>query len=81
MDRLFVRRNINLFSIGIFLTLFTLLKFAKPHFLYNDDGTLRDFGVGYKRKTVLPGWFVAIILAILSYLSVLYYITYPKLVR
>ena len=72
MDRLFVRRNINLFSIGIFLTLFTLLNFAKPHFLYNDDGTLRDFGVGYKRKTVLPGWFVAIILAILAgYLAAL----------
>ena len=32
-------------------------------------------------RGILPGWFVAIILAIFSYLSVLYYITYPKLVR
>ena len=81
MDRLFIRRNINLFAIAIFLSAFALLNVAKPNFIYNDDGSLRDFGVGYKRKTVLPGCFVAIILAIFSYLSVLYYITYPKLVR
>lgn len=81
MDRLFIRRNINLFSIAIFLTAFAVLNVARPNFLYNEDGSLRNFGVGYKRKTILPGWFVAIILAIFSYLSVLYYITYPKLVR
>ena len=81
MDRLFIRRNINLFSIAIFLVLFALLNYIKPNFLYNEDGSLRNFGVGYKRKTVLPGWFVAIILAIFSYISVLYYITYPKLIR
>ena len=81
MDRLFIRRNINLFAIAIFLSAFALLNAVKPNFIYNDDGSLRDFGVGYKRKTVIPGWFAAIILAILSYLSVLYYITYPKLVR
>jgi len=81
MNRLIIRRNINLFSIAIFLTLFTLVNYIRPHFLYNDDGSLRNFGVGYRRKTVIPGWFVAIILAIFSYLSVLYYITYPKLTR
>ena len=64
MNRLIIRRNINLFSIAIFLTLFALINYIRPHFLYNDDGSLRNFGVGYRRKTVIPGWFVAIILAI-----------------
>ena len=53
----------------------------KPNFLYNEDGSLREFGMGYRRKTIMPGWLVAIILAILSYISVKYYIIYPKLTK
>ena len=37
------------------------------------------FGVGYKNKTVLPIWLVAITLAILSYLTILYYLIYPRI--
>ena len=81
MNRLFVLRNINLFSITLFLISFSLINMLKPNFLYNKDGSLREFGLGYRKKTIMPGWFVAIILAILSYLSVKYYIIYPKLVR
>lgn len=81
MNRLFVLRNINLFSITLFLLSFSLINMLKPNFLYNKDGSLREFGLGYRKKTIMPGWFVAIILAILSYLSVKYYIIYPKLVR
>lgn len=79
MNRLFVIRNINLFSIAIFLTLFAFINYVKPNFLYNEDGSLREFGLGYRKKTIMPGWFVAIILAIFSYLTVKYYIIYPKL--
>lgn len=79
MNRLFVIRNINLFSIALFMILFSFINFLKPNFLYNQDGSLREFGLGYSRKTILPGWLVAIILAILSYISVKYYIIYPKL--
>ena len=79
MNRLFILRNINLFSIALFLFSFTLINFMKPNFLYNQDGSLREFGIGYRKKTILPGWFVAIILAILSYTSVKYYVVYPKL--
>lgn len=50
----------------------------KPSFIYNDDGSFRRFGLGYKSKTVVPIWFVTILIAILSYLFVLYYITLPK---
>jgi hypothetical protein len=51
----------------------------KPEFLYNKNGSIREFGVGYKNKTILPVWLFSILLGILSYLFVLYYLVYPKL--
>jgi hypothetical protein len=74
----FIRKNINSFAIIIFLASFILLNYFQPGFLYNKDGTLREFGLGHSRKTVLPIWLISIILGILSYLLVLYYITIPK---
>ena len=47
--------------------------------LYDKDSTLRDFGIGYRKKTVLPISIISIILAILSYFFVLYYITIPRI--
>lgn len=74
----FIRKNINSFAIIIFLIAFVLLNFFQPGFLYNNDGSLREFGLGQRRKTILPVWLVSIILGILSYLVVLYYISIPK---
>jgi hypothetical protein len=44
----------------------------KPGFAYNDDGGFRPFGLGYRNKTIVPIWVVAIILAIFSYMIVLF---------
>lgn len=79
MYRTFVRKNITLVSIVIFLFLFTVVVLLKPVFLYNKDGSFRNFGIGYKNKTVVPMWLVAIILAILAYFSVLYFLVSPNL--
>ena len=78
-NRLFIRRNLNSFAIVLFLILFVGIQVTKPGFLYNHDGSLRQFGVGFKRKTVIPAWLLAIVLAILSYVTVLYYIVSPKI--
>ena len=40
---------------------------AKPGFMYNSDGSLRQFGVGRKFTTVIPAWLVAILMAIFLY--------------
>ncbi len=50
----------------------------KPSFIYENDGSFRQFGLGYKKKTVIPIWLITIILAILSYVFILYYLTIPK---
>ena len=79
MLRSFVRNNTTLVSIIIFLVIFGIVQMLMPAFLYNIDGSIREFGVGYKNKTILPLWLFSIILGIISYIFVLYYLTYPKL--
>ena len=69
----FISSHIVLVSIILYIFFFTLVLFYKPHFFYNDDGSLKQFGIGYKNKTILPIWLFFIILGILSYLFVIYY--------
>lgn len=76
MDKGFVRYHKLSVAILLFLALFTIVHVIKPGFLYNKEGGFRPFGVGYRHKTVVPIWLMAIILALLSYLAVLYYLAY-----
>ena len=76
MLRTFTRNNTILVSIVLFLVIFCIFHMIKPSFLYNKDGSLREFGVGYKNKTILPLWLFSIVLGILTYVLVLYYTKY-----
>jgi hypothetical protein len=67
-DRKFILKNKVSFAIILFALFFSIIHFlVKPSLVYMPDGSFREFGVGYKNKTVFPIWLVAIILAILSY--------------
>ena len=79
MNRHYIRENATLFSIVLFLIMFGSIQMMKPSFLYNKDGSIREFGVGYKNKTILPIWLLSLLLGIISYLCVMYYVMYPKL--
>lgn len=79
MVKLFIRNHVILVTIILFLSLFSLLVIMKPKFMFNKDGTIKNFGLGYTKKTVLPIWLIAIILAIISYVVVIYYINWNKL--
>ena len=79
MNRNYIRENATIFSIVLFLIMFGAIQIMKPDFLYNKDGSIREFGVGYRNKTILPIWLLSLILGILSYLFVMYYVAYPKL--
>lgn len=72
MLRTFTRNNTTLVAIMMFLFVFIMVHMLQPSFLYNRDGTLRTFGVGYRNKTILPLWLFSVILGILCYLFVLY---------
>ncbi len=78
INQYFIKRHITSFSILVFLAAFAVIQTFKPRVMYDNDGSLRQFGIGFKRKTVIPAWLVAIIVAILSYLLVLYAST-PRL--
>ncbi len=71
MNRLFIRQHINSFSILLFVILFSTVIYLKPSIIFKDDGSVRQFGIGYKNKTILPIWLATIILAFLSYLTIM----------
>ena len=79
MYRHIVRQNMTLASIILFVIVFGTIQFLKPAFLYNGDGSIREFGIGYKNKTILPIWLLSIVLGILCYLAIMYFIASPKL--
>lgn len=79
MYRNFIRNNTTLVAIILFIIFFGSIQMIKPAFLYNRDGSVREFGIGYKNKTIMPMWLLSIVLGILCYLAVLYFNAFPKL--
>jgi hypothetical protein len=79
MNKNYIREHITLISIILFVFMFGLIIMIKPAFLYNKDGSVREFGIGYKNKTILPIWLLSLILGIVSYLIVMFYLASPKL--
>ena len=79
MYRNYIRQHITFFAIILFVIIYGLIIMMKPAWLYNKDGSIRHFGIGYKNKTIFPIWLLSIILGILCYLAVSYYIIHPRL--
>ena len=78
MYRTYIRQNITLVSVILFIVIFGTINIMKPACFYNNDGSIREFGIGYKNKTILPIWLLSLFLGILSYLAVLYYVSSSK---
>jgi hypothetical protein len=68
-----IRHNKISVAILIYIILFALINSLKPAFMYNSDGSLKEFGVGFRKKTIIPVWLISIFLAIIAYFSVVYY--------
>lgn len=79
MNRNFIKDNVTLIAIILFIAAFTFIQASKPACFYNSNGSIREFGIGYKNKTIFPVWLFSIILGILCYLVVMYYIAHPRL--
>jgi hypothetical protein len=72
VDKKIFRTNRLSVSVLFFLVIFAAIHFFKPALIYTEKGGFRQFGIGYKQKTVIPIWVVSIVLAILCYLLVFY---------
>jgi hypothetical protein len=79
MYKTYIRQNITLVAVILFVIIFGIVQFIKPACFYNRNGSIREFGVGYKNKTILPIWLFSLLLGIVCYLAVLYYINTPKI--
>ena len=79
MYKSYIREHITLIAVILFLVIFGSIQMMKPSCFYNKDGSIREFGIGYKNKTILPIWLLSLLLGIICYLFVLYYISSPKL--
>jgi hypothetical protein len=73
MSPRWVRHNKVSVAIIVYIFLFAIINLLKPAFMYNPDGTLKEFGVGFRKKTIIPVWLISIFLAIIAYFSVMYY--------
>jgi hypothetical protein len=74
LSNTYIRSHKVSLAIFLFIFLMILVHLVKPAFLYDEDGSFRQFGIGYRKKTIVPIWAVSIILAIFSYLAVSYLI-------
>ena len=79
MYKTYIRENITLIAVVLFVIIFGTIQIMKPACFYNRDGSIREFGIGYKNKTILPIWLLSLILGILCYLAVLYYVNFNKI--
>ena len=50
--RTFIQNNIIFTAMILFFLMFIGVSIVKPNCIYNRDGSLKDFGLGFKRKTV-----------------------------
>ena len=79
MYKTYIRQNITLVAVILFVIIFGTIQMMKPACFYNRDGSIREFGIGYKNKTILPIWLLSLLLGIVSYLAVLYYVNANKI--
>ena len=79
MNKTYIRENITLIAVILFVIIFGIIQMMKPACFYNRDGSIREFGIGYRNKTILPIWLLSLVLGILCYLAVLYYVNSNKI--
>jgi hypothetical protein len=75
----YIRENITLVAVMLFVIIFGIIQIMKPACFYNSNGSIREFGIGYRNKTILPIWLFSLLLGIICYLAVLYSINTPKI--
>lgn len=79
--REFVQSRPTLTAIALYGVIYALIVVTKPSLIFNADGSVRQFGLAFSKRTIIPIWLAAIVLAILCYMLVLYYVSAPYLLN
>ena len=78
MNRNFIETNVVVVAIILYMIVYGIITIWKPAFLYKPDNSLRQFGIGYKSKTILPMWLFALLSGIICYLAAIYYMEFQR---
>jgi hypothetical protein len=71
-----IRRNPRLWMVTIYLLLVAAFLYLRPAVAFGKDGQIRPFGTGQKDSTVFPLWWWVFVLAVVSYLTVVWFLNY-----
>ena len=74
-----ILQNPAYYATVLFVGFFFIIVYGFPNLVFEDDGSIRQFGIGFRRKTIFPMWMLAIFLGIISYLLVQMYCLRPKI--
>ena len=72
----FVKNNKLVIIIVLLVSFILVIHQIKPAFLYERNGSIRNFGFGVKSKTIIPLWLIVIVMSILFYIIVDYYVKF-----
>ena len=56
MTKNYIRENPTIIAIVLFVIIYGSIQIMKPSCFYNTDGSIRQFGIGYRNQTILPIW-------------------------
>ena len=79
--REFVQSRPTMAAVVLYIAIYVLIVVTKPSLIFNRDGSVRQFGLAFSRRTIVPIWLAAVVLAVLCYMVVLYYISAPYLLN
>ena len=71
-----IRKSPKLWIVAVYLFLVAGFLYLKPAVAFGEQGRIRPFGTGKKESTVFPVWWWMFGFAVVSYLSVAYYLDF-----
>jgi hypothetical protein len=71
-----LRKHPRLWMITLYLLLVAAFLHARPGVAFGKDGQIRPFGTAQKDSTVFPLWWWVFVLAVVSYLAVVWALRY-----
>ena len=67
LQNLFNFRHPLKISVLIYIIVVIIIWYAKPRFLFDEEGNFKQFGVGKHKKTMFPVWLFLALLGIVIY--------------
>jgi hypothetical protein len=71
-----IRKQPRMTMVTIYLLLVAAFLYVRPGVAFGKDGQIRPFGTGQSDSTVFPLWWWVFVLAVVSYLLVVWFLGY-----